>query len=348
MRMSNRKSNGNRLPAYFGEQFGRLWVLVSLLSVLSGCQTSEPLPAELPPTGMPTRVFQIGVDFATRLPPTAVVVELPTATPLPPPTVTPTPTPIIYEIIEGDTILGIAIAKNTTTENILSLNPGVRPELLQIGATLVLPPPATPIFGGAAATPLPVNLSVGQIEIYQTASGRSWLMGRLINDGDHWVTQAHLRIGIVDASGGLLGEQPAWTSGPLIPPGGAAPFGVLWPGELPDNARPLATVVQADGLRDPFDPALGHFAPLEVQNALLNQLETGTAVVGQIFNPAPDTAVVGEVVVTWLGRGGHIVGHATLRTPPIPPGSAIPFEIVSIPPGGRPLDFAVVATGITP
>lgn len=323
------------------------FLAIVLMALLWGCQPADPALPQTATPPPPTRIPRIGVDFSTRVPPTPVVIDLPTATPLPPPTVTPTPTPIIYEISEGDTILGIAIQKNTTTDEILQLNPGVRPELLQIGSTLVLPPPATPIFGGAAATPLPVKLTILQTHLYQTAGGRSWIIGELINEGDHWVTQSRLRIGALDSSGTLLGEQAAWTSGPLIPPGETVPFGVLWPGELPDDTTPSAAVGPADALVDPFDPALGRFSLLTVRDTSLVRLETGAAITGELFNPSETTTAVGEVVVTWRGRGDQIIGFATWRSPPISAGTGIDFEIISVPPGGRPIRFDVVVVGIT-
>ncbi|KAA0240904.1 MAG: LysM peptidoglycan-binding domain-containing protein [Chloroflexi bacterium CFX7] len=59
------------------------------------------------------------------------------------PTAAPSPTPggeRTYTVQAGDTLSGIATQFNTTVEALEALNPGIRPETLQIGAVLKIPP----------------------------------------------------------------------------------------------------------------------------------------------------------------------------------------------------------------
>ncbi len=321
--------------------------LITLLFA-SACQIASPPSSPSPIPFTPSPVPEIGVGFVTRVPPTAAVIDVPTATPLPPPTATPTPTPIVYQIVEGDTILGIAIDSNTTTEDIMALNPGVRPELLQIGAELILPPPATPLFGGAVATAVPVDLAITQTHIYQTASDRSWVVGEILNEGPAWVTQVQLMVELFDPDGRSLGQTPAWTSGPLIAPGQNAPFGILWPGELPENVRPAVSVIRADGLVDPFTESGSQFLPLTAANLEQQLFDGEMTISGDIENPAADSAAVGEIIVTFYGQTGRLVGYATMRTPVVSAQTSLPFEIKSVPPGGRPADFKIYVHGIRP
>jgi len=97
-------------------------------------------PEQAPPTLTPTRT------------PTATSSPTPTRTP----TITPTPTPIpprVHQVQEGETLIVIAAAYDTTVEEILALNPGVEPELLQVGQLLLIPA-ATPT-PGPTSTPEP-------------------------------------------------------------------------------------------------------------------------------------------------------------------------------------------------
>ncbi|MEZ4590041.1 MAG: LysM domain-containing protein [Chloroflexota bacterium] len=158
-------------------------LMVGLLLVgwlLVGCQSDDGAELAVVETAVPSPTPQIGVAFATRAAPTAAVLQT-TPTPLPTPTATPTPTPIIYPIESGDTLLGIAIQRGTTVEEIVALNPGIVPENLQIGQQVILPPPPTvnPLL--APGTAVPIQVIVTKIHAYQTPVGSLWLLGEVTN-----------------------------------------------------------------------------------------------------------------------------------------------------------------------
>ncbi|HEY68670.1 MAG TPA: LysM peptidoglycan-binding domain-containing protein [Thermoflexia bacterium] len=93
---------------------------------------------------------------APTLTPTRTPTATPSPTPTHTPTVTPTPTPIpprVHQVQEGETLVVIAAAYDTTVEEILALNPDVEPELLQVGQLLLIPA-ATPM-PGPTSTPEP-------------------------------------------------------------------------------------------------------------------------------------------------------------------------------------------------
>lgn len=91
----------------------------------------------------------------TRLP-TRSPTSTPTATPTqtPTPTATPTPVPpLAHQVVEGETLIDIAAEYDTTVDTIVALNPGVQPELIQVGQILLIPVPTpTP---GPTSTPEP-------------------------------------------------------------------------------------------------------------------------------------------------------------------------------------------------
>jgi hypothetical protein len=108
-----------RVPSPCGEGLGRgsFGLIILLLAALLLTACRAPLPDDATPSRAPTVTLtpRIGVNLATRVAPTAVIIQT-TPTPLPTPTVTPTATPIVYQIAAGDTLLAIAIARQTTVK----------------------------------------------------------------------------------------------------------------------------------------------------------------------------------------------------------------------------------------
>lgn len=106
------------------------------------------------------------------VPPTLIPTRTPTATPSPTPThtptITPTPTPIpprVHQVQEGEVLIVIAATYDTTVEEILALNPGVEPELLQVGQLLLIPaalptPGPTSTLEPGAPTPTPADFRI--------------------------------------------------------------------------------------------------------------------------------------------------------------------------------------------
>jgi LysM repeat protein len=213
------QGGGNWLPLPLRERVGVRVLIVVLVLLLTACQTGA--ETALPPT---TAIFtptpQIGVSFATRAVPTVAVIQT-TPTPLPTPTATPTATPIVYQIVSGDTLLGIAIERGTTVEEIVALNPGIVPENLQIGQPVVLPPPATvnPLL--APGTAVPIRVAITKIHAYQTPLGSLWLLGEVTNEGETAVENIQVEIGVLAADGRSLGQRDGLGGGFHHPAGRA-------------------------------------------------------------------------------------------------------------------------------
>ena len=68
-------------------------------------------------------------------------VATPEPTPEPEPTAPPGSTAYEYEVVAGDTLLGIALELDVTLDSILDLNPGLDPDALQIGQKILVPQP---------------------------------------------------------------------------------------------------------------------------------------------------------------------------------------------------------------
>src|SRR5262245_32618329 len=71
-----------------------------------------------------------------------------------------TPTPILYTVQSGDTLLKIATSFSTTMETIQAANGLVDPRFLEIGQTLIIPPPKHDTGDPPTPTPTPLPLNV--------------------------------------------------------------------------------------------------------------------------------------------------------------------------------------------
>ncbi len=113
--------------------------------------TTEPVePESVTPSPTPTRT------------PTATPSPTPTCTP----TVTPTPTPIpplVHQVQEGEVLIDIADAYDTTIEEILALNPELDADVIKPGQLILIPRTAstesssTPVPDDSTPTPMPSN-----------------------------------------------------------------------------------------------------------------------------------------------------------------------------------------------
>ncbi|NKQ34498.1 MAG: LysM peptidoglycan-binding domain-containing protein, partial [Chloroflexi bacterium] len=295
----------------------RFAILLLLTWFLAACGRNA-LPPETPTPSPSSPTPQIGVSLTTLAPPTAVIRQT-TPTPLPTPTLTPTPTPILYVIEAGDTLLGIAIAQGTTTEEILALNPDIRPEALQIGQGIVLPQPtAVPL---AALESLPLDVEVSQIHAYQTAVGSVWFLGEVTNKGEAPVENVQVEINLLDKRGESLTAALVWTAVPIIQPGASSPFGVLL-NEPPPFVQPSVAVVGGQVVAE-----LGNrYLDLAALDTAVTNTGDRVVAVGRVQNVGELTAVAVTLAATFYNEQGEIVGFGLIPLPdPLAPGEARPF-----------------------
>ena len=126
-----------------------------------------------------------------------------TVTPKPSATVIPTPTstPFVYEVVENDTLIGIALRHSIPLEEIMQANPGIDPNFLSIGMTLTIP------LEGVTASVIPVSTPI-LIEIqppvcYRLSDGRIQCMSGVFNDQDFAVENITVMIAIESSSGDM-------------------------------------------------------------------------------------------------------------------------------------------------
>ncbi len=295
--------------------------------------TVSPSPASTP---------KIGVDFVTKAPPTALFVQL-TATPLPPPTATPTPTPILYAIQSGDTIWTIAAKSGRNVDEILAMNPGVRPETLQLGQQLQLPAAPTPLIQNSQIAAQPLQIKVLSVSLFETVTGQIWLLGELINEGAFSARNVQLSATLLDPDGAILVSQTVWTALPLIPSGDRSPFGALLPaGRRLDSIQPQVTIVDGESSADLGDNYLDLVASGEDISIENNQVQ----LIGTISNVGAATAGQILVVATLYQAEGQLSGYvATELAGEIAPGGSQDFALTAASPGGQVASASIMVQG---
>ena len=311
------------------------FLVFNLLLVACQSGNEEMVPTE---TAVFTPTPQIGVSFATRAAPTVAIIQT-TPTPLPTPTTTPTPTPIVYQIESGDTLLGIAIQRGTTVEEIKGLNPGIVPENLQIGQPVVLPPPATALASLAQGTAIPVRISVTKIHAYQTPIGSLWLLGEVTNEGETPVENIQVEIGLLAADGRLVGSAAAWVAASIIAPGERGPFGVLINEPPGDFAQPTVAVIGGQAVVE-----LGtRYLDVSVAAAELTQADDSIMLSGTLQNSGEAVAAQVQLVATFYDVQGNVTGYQQQILEQLSVGEERPFQLEAAPPGGETVAYALYA-----
>lgn len=308
--------------------------------VAAACGSAEVTP-ELSPRPQPTNTAtpEIGVTLATRPAPTRSVLRT-SPTPLPTATTTPTATPVVYVVEEGDTLLGIAIRNYTTVDEIEAQNPGVVPELLQIGEQLVLPPPATPVFDGSLPTPIPLQMDVRRVQLARTSVGSMWLLGEVVNQGQHPAAGVQVQIDLIGPDGESVTSASSWVVPAIVPAGKSAPFAALVPQAPSSDVQPIVSVIAGETLRTPGT----YYLDLSAKISEVTMEDGQVTIAGTLENSGGEQATEIHVVVTLYDAQGEVTGYALQGlAEPLSPGEEVSFSVDSIPPGGPAVDYSATA-----
>ena len=204
-------------------------LLIPLALVLIGC-------AESPPTPDATQTL-LPREEAT----TTRTIE-PAENVLPIETVGPSPTPLTHVIVEGNTLLSIAIRYGVELADLLLANPGVNPRLLIVGDTLNIPRSGAqgPV---PSATPVPIELS--PVACYETIpAGVTCLLMASVS-GDSAAEGVVALVTLVDGANRPLTTEAAYGPTNLVLPGQRLPLVVTFGAQTPRFATASAVVISA-------------------------------------------------------------------------------------------------------
>ncbi len=284
------------------------WLLLSGCVPLVSSATAQPTQTLVPRLGEQNTATQLA-------PATVSVVE----------TAGPTPTPFSHVIVEGDTLLAIALKYGVELNDLLLANPGLNPRFLTVGTTLVVP-----IRGAQGpvptATPRPVGLS--SVSCYPAVSEELWcLLSAGLAEGPPIEGLVGL-VSLVDGNGRPLRTEPAFSPLNLLVPGSELPLIAYFAPPVPEFAAAVATIISAVSAGNPAERYLA-VQLSEVESSISADGRLGTVQGTLALEPSADEAPEWiRVVAVGLDAGGHIVGFTTFD-PSVDGdfGHGVPFQI---------------------
>lgn len=210
-----------------------LWLGFSaLLMTLSSCVS---VPPSVQPTDSPEIFITSNVSptpSATQPVRTSVAI---TPTHLP----TPTPTPIVYTIVEGDTMLAIALQNGINLEELQGANPEVNPRLLVVGTELIIPLgeiiPSSPM----TATPVPINIPSTDCHVLPDGM---WCFLLVRNERSRELENLSAKVVLYNNDGEMVVEGVAIAALNKLPVEGENPLTVFFPGSFDGDFTSISTV----------------------------------------------------------------------------------------------------------
>jgi LysM repeat protein len=236
----------------------------------------------------------------------------------------PSPTRSQYSVRSGDTLSQIAERFRITVELLLAANPGVNPNALRVGESLLIP--ASPADRVGEATPTPVGLPVREIACHPTANGAVWCFVLIHNDTPDLIENVTAQISLVDPGGASIDSKPALMPLDILPPGASLPLSVLFPPPVPLEMQPRVQFLTAIRLL----PGDQRYLPALVQNTLVEVSWAGyiADIRGEVLLPgsSPGAATIWVAAVAY-DRLGNVVGWRRWEsTGGLAPGASMPFE----------------------
>ena len=294
----------------------RFAILLFLLG-LGSCAQNQPSltpsvtpPLDLTPYSSPT----------PRREPTGSAPKILTPT-IPP---TPTPTPMTYTIVEGDTMLAIALKHGIDLEDLQAANPEENPRLLSVGTVLVIPLgesiPAVPM----TATPLPITTT--SPDCYAAPDG-IWCFLVVTNDRSRPLENISARIVLYNQTGEMIADGIGIAALNLVPVDEAIPLVVFFPGIQTDEFTAIGDLITAQTVPKNDDRYLN--AWIEVKQVEISAENMHAEVNGSFGIPkksSPGNLV--WIVAIAYDADGRVAGVRKLeRVSPIEPGESREFSL---------------------
>jgi murein DD-endopeptidase MepM/ murein hydrolase activator NlpD len=260
----------------------------------------------------------------------------------------------VHIVQPGDTLLGIALQYNVTLEELYQVNGVLKPELLQIGQEIVIPVPGSvgkPAGdnSGAVSAPTqpPLPVKVEHAARFQTPVGSVWVLGEVFNSTDQPIENVQVRVALLDAAGQEIVSDAPFVALDAVPPGGRAPFSVLF-GSPPAGVIDFqAYVVRADQAYN-FG---SRYAQLQVADVQTRLVGTQYGVSGKVSNSSASDVAEAYLVITLYDDRGRVTGFRQFGLPDdqLAAGGSTTFDVLVSPDPSAPTvaSSAVVAQSRT-
>jgi len=236
----------------------------------------------------------------------------------------PTPTPFTYVIQPGDTFSELADTFNISQDDLRAANPGLDPNSLTIGITILVPSISSAAAGAATPTPMPVPIT--QTVCHPTADNGLWCFALVHNNTSEALENISAQITLMDQSSAVIASQTAWTLLDILPPNSSLPVYAFFANTPPD-ANPRVQLLSAFQLSN----TNSRYLPAILDNTLAQiDWEGRTAQLsGYVYLP-PESKAAAQVWVAAVAydKSGYVIGLKRWEGGAIQPGTYIPFNFV--------------------
>lgn len=293
--------------------------LTPTLQVSTPTTTAIPVTTE-PATPVPLLTSSPPLQAQTTATPVDATTKEPAAVPA-----TATPATITYEIQPGDTLLGLALARGIELSALLALNPGVRPEALQIGQVITVPANSAVSASSRPSTTGNIELTIDDARLIDTTDG-VWILGEVSNQGDEPAAQAELTVTLIGPDGESISTFTAWSAGRRIEAGGRAPFALYLPPPQPDISDFQIAIERVGQAADADPPAI------QPQDVVVETRHSTARVTGLAVNTSAEP--INELLLTasFYNEAGQFIGYRQIEGPgELEPGAEWPFEFNALP-----------------
>lgn len=235
---------------------------------------------------------------------------IPTAS-TPVPTAGPSPTPLIHVVMQGETLLGIALQYGVELGDLLLANPDVNPRFLSIGSGLIIPETGAQ---SAVATATPLPLALAQPSCYPDLGGGLWCLTVASAPGEQPVEAVIALITLADSDGVSLLTEPAFSPINLLAPGSVLPLAAYFTPPVPEyhaSSAVLASALQASGVEDRY---LQLNLTIESQSISDDQATAQVSGSVRLANPLDEPTAGARLVALALAEDGKPVGYRVWET----------------------------------
>ncbi len=289
-------------------------LLISLAIVLIGCaETTQPATRTLLPRRWSTATLTVE----------------PGSEVLPIETVGPSPTPLTHVIVEGNTLLSIAIRYGVELADLLLANPGVNPRLLIVGDSLNIP------LSGAqgpipTATPVPIEMSA--VACYETIPEGLTCLLTVSVSGDTAVESVVALVTLADSAGQPIITEAAYGSTNLVTPGARLPLVAMFGPQALQFTTASSLIISALNASDEDR----RYADLDLQVEATTISPDGQSARAtgrvELLGAEPEQQVGLRLVVLALGESNIPVGLRTWEAPEGGPSFDFDISVFSLGP----------------
>lgn len=303
-----------------------------------GCNIVTDISPSTSPTTYPPVTLTVGrlpppLASPSAAAPRASATPVLTSTAAPTSSPVPSPTPFTYTIVEGDTLLEIALRYGVELAALRAANADLDLSLLQVGQTIIVPLPTT-VPQAPAASPPPGSSAEPVIasapSCYPTRGEQIVCLGAVENPLAYPVEQVDVRIDALGMDGAVLAGETASIEQALIPSGGSAPYRAAFALDWETFTGASAAVERAVAAVEPE----ARFAQLENMNEAGAYEDGRYRLTATIVNSGELPVAQVRAVVTLVDESERVIGYRVvmpLGTAPLGAGERFDLQVDIIP-----------------